>query len=313
MYAHMTHHLSALANGKIILILEGGYNLNSISLSMTLCTKTLLGDPLPPLAPYRIPLASAVATIRNVIRSYSVYWSCIKGFDCLLPKNMKTDIVDEFKQSSKLEHGVSNVIDEVKGAHERDSLVENIPKPEKQNADIDIYDECVKDTEYIPSEYGPAVTIPGTNTISEHPAYAKDTAMAQALTDSVDYGSFSKSLTTENIRETPMSRSIPYTPLFLANQFEGLTLTNSQKQVLSMTELSSTTERSNADLNSGIKSTELQDEYIPFQYGSYPGSGSVYTFTKSSSSGQSSKITITTHSKSNNEQKLVKEDNVSPK
>ena len=277
MYAHMTHHLSALANGKIILMLEGGYNLNSISLSMTLCTKTLLGDPLPPLAPYKIPLARALTTIRNVIRSYSAYWSCIKGFDCLLPKHMKTDILDELKQSFQLEHDCSNVTDEVKVTRERDSLVENIPKPENQNADIDIYDEFVKDTEYIPSEYGPAVTIPGTNTISEHPFYAKDTAMTQTLTDSGDYGTSIKSFLTENIQETSMSRSIPYTPSFLANQFESLTLTTSQKQVLSMTELSSTTECSNADLNSGNKSTQLQDEYIPFQYGSYPGSGSVYT------------------------------------
>ena len=33
--------------------LEGGYNLNSISLSMTMVTKALLGDPMPHLAPYR--------------------------------------------------------------------------------------------------------------------------------------------------------------------------------------------------------------------------------------------------------------------
>merc|ERR1711981_853414 len=75
MYAHMTHHLSSLSNGKIILILEGGYNLNAISLSMTLCTKALLGDPLPPLAPYKSPIKSAVDTIQKVIDKHSNYWS----------------------------------------------------------------------------------------------------------------------------------------------------------------------------------------------------------------------------------------------
>ena len=221
---------------------------------------------------------------------------------------MKTDILDELKQSSRLEQDVSNVIDEAKTTREQDILVENIPKPEKQNVDIDIYDEFVKDTEYIPSAYGPAVTIPGTNTISEHPAYAKDTATSQTLTDSVDYGSSTISFLTENIQEAFISRSIPHTTSFLVNEFEGLTLATSQKQVLSMTELSSTTACSNADINSGNKSTQLQDEYIPFQYGSYPGSGSVYTFTKSSSSGHSlSKTTNTTDSKSNSKQNSVKE------
>lgn len=42
-YGHFTHWLSSLANGKIILCLEGGYNVNSISHSMVMCTKALLG------------------------------------------------------------------------------------------------------------------------------------------------------------------------------------------------------------------------------------------------------------------------------
>ncbi|KAK7495506.1 hypothetical protein BaRGS_00013204 [Batillaria attramentaria] len=49
-YGHMTHMLSGLANGKVVLALEGGYNLNSISLSMATCTSVLLGDPCPPMS-----------------------------------------------------------------------------------------------------------------------------------------------------------------------------------------------------------------------------------------------------------------------
>ncbi|XP_067008201.1 histone deacetylase 6 isoform X1 [Anabrus simplex] len=84
-YSHMTHWLSALANGKIVLSLEGGYNLTSISYAMTLCTKALLGDPLPPLRAGLAPCLSAVTTIKNVIHTQSQYWPCLK-FDVALPK-----------------------------------------------------------------------------------------------------------------------------------------------------------------------------------------------------------------------------------
>nr|XP_044996311.1 histone deacetylase 6 isoform X2 [Jaculus jaculus] len=54
-YAHLTHLLMGLANGRIILILEGGYNLASISESMAACTHSLLGDPPPLLPSLRLP------------------------------------------------------------------------------------------------------------------------------------------------------------------------------------------------------------------------------------------------------------------
>ncbi|KAI1893009.1 hypothetical protein AGOR_G00139390 [Albula goreensis] len=53
-YAHLTHLLMSLAAGRVILILEGGYNLTSISESMSMCTSTLLGDA-PPAGPPAAP------------------------------------------------------------------------------------------------------------------------------------------------------------------------------------------------------------------------------------------------------------------
>uniref|UniRef100_A0A8C7D4V4 Protein deacetylase HDAC6 n=1 Tax=Oncorhynchus kisutch TaxID=8019 RepID=A0A8C7D4V4_ONCKI len=53
-YAHLTHLLMGLAGGRVLVILEGGYNLTAISESMSACTSILLGDPalpLPPLPP----------------------------------------------------------------------------------------------------------------------------------------------------------------------------------------------------------------------------------------------------------------------
>ncbi|KAK2850937.1 hypothetical protein Q5P01_007213 [Channa striata] len=78
-YAHLTHLLMSLAGGRVLLILEGGYNLSSISDSMAMCTSVLLGDPPPslvtPLAP---PHHSAVATINEVIRHHAPYWRSLR-------------------------------------------------------------------------------------------------------------------------------------------------------------------------------------------------------------------------------------------
>ncbi|XP_058391766.1 histone deacetylase 6 isoform X4 [Diceros bicornis minor] len=77
-YAHLTHLLMGLANGRIILILEGGYNLTSISESMAACTRSLLGDPPPLLTLPRPPLAGALASITETIQVHRRYWRSLR-------------------------------------------------------------------------------------------------------------------------------------------------------------------------------------------------------------------------------------------
>lgn len=81
----MTHFLRGLAGGRVILCLEGGYNITSISYSMTMCTKALLGDPL---LHHYDPKAtchwSAVESINNVIKTHKKYWKNLK-FQLALP------------------------------------------------------------------------------------------------------------------------------------------------------------------------------------------------------------------------------------
>ncbi|XP_018542984.1 histone deacetylase 6 isoform X2 [Lates calcarifer] len=78
-YAHLTHLLMSLAGGRVLLILEGGYNLSSISDSMAMCTSVLLGDPPPSLVtPLPPPHHSAVATISEVIRHHAPYWRSLR-------------------------------------------------------------------------------------------------------------------------------------------------------------------------------------------------------------------------------------------
>ncbi|XP_075440655.1 protein deacetylase HDAC6 isoform X2 [Ascaphus truei] len=77
-YAHMTHLLMGLAGGRVVLVLEGGYNLTSISESMTMCSRTLLGDPPPSLTDLRPPRAAALCSLRSVVRTHRRYWRSLR-------------------------------------------------------------------------------------------------------------------------------------------------------------------------------------------------------------------------------------------
>ncbi|CAG8648726.1 17698_t:CDS:10, partial [Acaulospora morrowiae] len=75
-YGHMTHMLKGLADGKLVLALEGGYNLESISKSALACVKVLLGESPARLGPIK-PSQDCIETIHQVIRVQSRYWSCL--------------------------------------------------------------------------------------------------------------------------------------------------------------------------------------------------------------------------------------------
>ncbi|RAH49355.1 histone deacetylase hdaA [Aspergillus brunneoviolaceus CBS 621.78] len=75
-YAHMTHMLMTLANGKVAVCLEGGYNFRSISKSALAVTKTLMGDP-PDRLHSTTPSEAATTTVRRVMMIQSAYWSCM--------------------------------------------------------------------------------------------------------------------------------------------------------------------------------------------------------------------------------------------
>ncbi|KAL1862883.1 hypothetical protein VTK73DRAFT_6584 [Phialemonium thermophilum] len=76
-YAHMTHMLMSLADGKVAVCLEGGYNLNAISQSALAVAKTLMGEPPPKLA---LPkLNKEAAKILAKVQAYQApYWECMR-------------------------------------------------------------------------------------------------------------------------------------------------------------------------------------------------------------------------------------------
>lgn len=79
-YAHMTHMLMSLAQGRVAVCLEGGYNLDSIARSACAVGRTLMGEP-----PDRLqglePVNSAVDDIKKVVRQQSKFWPCLHPKD----------------------------------------------------------------------------------------------------------------------------------------------------------------------------------------------------------------------------------------
>eukprot|EP00124_Ichthyophonus_hoferi_P000956 Ihof_evm3s42 gene=Ihof_evmTU3s42 len=90
-FAHMTQLLLELAGGKVILSLEGGYHVSSLSASAVACIKVILGEPAPPLShtsatcfslslnhrPHH-PQPNAVGVFQKVAKIQSQHWKCME-------------------------------------------------------------------------------------------------------------------------------------------------------------------------------------------------------------------------------------------
>ncbi|NXD09632.1 HDA10 deacetylase, partial [Nothocercus nigrocapillus] len=76
-FAHLTHFLMQLANGRLCVILEGGYHLKSLAESVCMTVKTLLGDPVPQITGEMAPCLSAIESIQNVRAAHKPYWKCL--------------------------------------------------------------------------------------------------------------------------------------------------------------------------------------------------------------------------------------------
>lgn len=96
-YGHMTNILKNLAKGRLCVALEGGYNLDSISISALAVVKALLGEA-PDELKTQVPCSEAVQTIYKVKEFQSKYWKCMRpGFAAISENNT----VDLDKNSNK--------------------------------------------------------------------------------------------------------------------------------------------------------------------------------------------------------------------
>ncbi|XP_077194425.1 polyamine deacetylase HDAC10 isoform X2 [Paroedura picta] len=91
-FAHLTHFLMHLAKGKLCVVLEGGYHLRSLSESVCMTIKTLLGDPLPSLSGEMKPCLSALESMHDVKAAHKPYWKCLSFEDLTPLKELSTKL-----------------------------------------------------------------------------------------------------------------------------------------------------------------------------------------------------------------------------
>ncbi|HLN81352.1 MAG TPA: histone deacetylase [Thermoanaerobaculia bacterium] len=72
-YAALTERVCSFAEGRAVLALEGGYDLDAISAGAAACAAVLLGDAPPPLEPGH-PNAAAEHVLREVVEAQRPYW-----------------------------------------------------------------------------------------------------------------------------------------------------------------------------------------------------------------------------------------------
>lgn len=104
-YGYMTHSLKGIAKGKMCVVLEGGYNLDSISKSALAVAKVLVGEP--PDGTIRAkPRFETIEVISDVIKIQSKYWDCMK------PGNPNKSLDDVYELPSETSsHKLMNISD----------------------------------------------------------------------------------------------------------------------------------------------------------------------------------------------------------
>lgn len=75
-FAHMTHMLKTVAGGRLVLALEGGYNLRSVARSVENCARTLIGHAPPPLSGDLRPMPGGLRAIRQAL---AYHRRCVDG------------------------------------------------------------------------------------------------------------------------------------------------------------------------------------------------------------------------------------------
>ncbi|XP_023012143.1 histone deacetylase 4 [Leptinotarsa decemlineata] len=120
-FGYMTRQLMQLARGRIVLALEGGYDLPSICDSAEECVRVLLGDQPSPISPIelsRVPCPNAILTMQKVIAIHTVRWPClqevVKTASCSFNDAVRNEKDDKdtvnAMASLSMQHAATNMI-----------------------------------------------------------------------------------------------------------------------------------------------------------------------------------------------------------
>lgn len=111
-YAQMTHLMKSVANGRLVVCLEGGYNLDSVSVSALAVTKVLIGDPPAPPAT-TVASNAAIEDIDEVLFYQSKYWKNLG------PKMLDWSSREAFTKEDSVQEGLATLSDVIRGYQAR--------------------------------------------------------------------------------------------------------------------------------------------------------------------------------------------------
>lgn len=77
-FGHFIQMLKPLANGKIVVVLEGGYNVTTTKLGINICIKTLLGDPLPLMDVGKLH-QECYKSVQETVDAHRGYWQVLQA------------------------------------------------------------------------------------------------------------------------------------------------------------------------------------------------------------------------------------------
>ena len=116
-YGYMTHLLKGIARGNLAVILEGGYNLDSITNGALAVTKVLLGEP-PENTISALPLSDTIETVDEVMKALAQYWKCMR---IGMPKQSFEDVFDLSTNTNA--YKLTNIADTIR-SHQANELFE---------------------------------------------------------------------------------------------------------------------------------------------------------------------------------------------
>lgn len=126
-FGYMTRQLMTLARGRVVLALEGGYDLPAICDSAEECVRVLLGDPPSPISPdelSRPPCPNAIIALQKIIAIQTIHWPCLqeaaKSISCSFNDALRNEKDDKDTVSAMASLSMQQT-----------SILANYPSPER--------------------------------------------------------------------------------------------------------------------------------------------------------------------------------------
>jgi histone deacetylase 6 len=106
-YAHFINALSALSNGKLCVLLEGGYCIKSLSEGVALTVRALLGYPTPRIETLTRPDPVFVDSLMNLISLLRPHWKCLTNLNDSETNGLKlSDYLKKWDEDYRKDKGI---------------------------------------------------------------------------------------------------------------------------------------------------------------------------------------------------------------